>query len=807
MLFLVLSPTAATWAQGTLEGTVTNADGKTPGVDVIVTATSPALEGERYVITNKQGEYVIGGLPPGVYRLHFESDEFIPYARDGINLKSQRSVHIHVELLPTSLLDEPPDLYAGPGPIWPEFDPYTPTSQESLVEGFTQELASHRPARDSGGMVRSFDSGLELFPGTRVTAAGLGLNGVSARESHYAVDGLSTVDPAFGGNALPLHGSFLERLSLITSGGMPDTARATGATIDATTQTGGQRFSGSAFASWAPGALEGARSLPDTGVGASRRVFLGNLGDLGGTFSGPLVKHRSQRLTFFLGAAPTLRRVGFTQAPPSDDSVPNFPRASTFIDRRAVQVLGKLTFARNDREDLSLSFITAPAASEDFTSSTGNTQAVFPVSSTTTRTSLSYVRAFPDSGMELQARLGWLHRSLSRQWGVFLAPADWPSGLDSLEEDTAERYQASVRFQGKLPLRDEHRFKAGVDAELLVHAQRWGGLEGTDVPPGEVRPREVLESRLRSQVLGAFVQDAWTPLELLTLSAGLRYDLQQVLPDDGGPSFLVGNRVSPRLGVVWGHPTAGRLFAQYGTAMSLVPLRLVEAHSVEPASTTASLAAPSSRDLVVGTDTEPWNTFRVSATYLHRDLSAPIDSVLSSTAARDRTYDAVTVLVARNNIDSLTGLKFLLSYTWSRLSEKGAGPLRLAASPSLGLQPLGLGLPGTEATETADRPHAIKAFLLLDTEPRSGLIFRAGLAYQGESGAWMRDAPERLGWVHTVDAFVNLDTWLWNRRAWAFGLDVFNLFNFQAVTRMDAFAIPIEYQPPRQLRFQARYVF
>ncbi|WP_279636929.1 hypothetical protein [Corallococcus llansteffanensis] len=41
----------------------------------------------------------------------------------------------------------------------------------------------------------------------------------------------------------------------------------------------------------------------------------------------------------------------------------------------------------------------------------------------------------------------------------------------------------------------------------------------------------------------------------------------------------------------------------------------------------------------------------------------------------------------------------------------------------------------------------------------------------------------------------------------SFSLDVFNLFNVQAATRMDAFDVPLGHQPPRQLRLQARYTF
>src|SRR5689334_24048378 len=66
--------TSSVFAQGvqtaTLEGRVTTSDGTgLPGVTV--TVTSPALQGTRTAVTESAGNYILPGLPPGNYTIHF----------------------------------------------------------------------------------------------------------------------------------------------------------------------------------------------------------------------------------------------------------------------------------------------------------------------------------------------------------------------------------------------------------------------------------------------------------------------------------------------------------------------------------------------------------------------------------------------------------------------------------------------------------------------------------------------------------------------------------------------------------------
>ena len=72
-----------------LTGTVTDAAEKKPAADVVVTAVSPALQGEQVVVTDATGFFRIPDLPPGVYEIRFEKDGYRPYSRGDIALRSE----------------------------------------------------------------------------------------------------------------------------------------------------------------------------------------------------------------------------------------------------------------------------------------------------------------------------------------------------------------------------------------------------------------------------------------------------------------------------------------------------------------------------------------------------------------------------------------------------------------------------------------------------------------------------------------------------------------------------------------------
>ena len=103
LLCAALLAGSGAWAQigaSVLTGNVVDAATKAPVADVVVTATSPGLQGEQIVVTDSTGHYRIPQLPPGTYTLRFEKESYRPFSRTGIDVSPDRTFRLNVELLP-----------------------------------------------------------------------------------------------------------------------------------------------------------------------------------------------------------------------------------------------------------------------------------------------------------------------------------------------------------------------------------------------------------------------------------------------------------------------------------------------------------------------------------------------------------------------------------------------------------------------------------------------------------------------------------------------------------------------------------
>jgi hypothetical protein len=356
-------------------GTVVNADpaaNKAPLADVVVTATSPNLQGEQTVVTDKNGQYRIPQLPPGVFTLRFDSQGYKPFARSDIQLRLNRTIRVNVELLPEAFT-EVIEVAGTP----PTIDVGSTTTGVNVDQEFIRRIAVNRPG-GKGGAARSFESLAELAPGAQNDQYGVSINGATSPENGYVVDGLSTNDPAFGVNASPLSIEFVQDVNVVTGGYLPEFGRSTGGVINAVTRSGSNEFHGSVFGNWTPGAFEGDRKLViDEGSVISGVNTLKNLGDLGATLGGPILQ---DKLWFFAGFAPSFTRYTHTRGinafqldPETGEKlrdaqghalVTPIPDASKnyFADSRAFQYMGKLTYLINQDHNISLSITGTPSS-------------------------------------------------------------------------------------------------------------------------------------------------------------------------------------------------------------------------------------------------------------------------------------------------------------------------------------------------------------------------------------------------------------------------------------------------------------
>ena len=427
---------SAAFAQSSvIIGTVINTEDKKPAADVVVTATSPNLQGEQTVVTDAQGNYRIPQLPPGTYTLRFEKESFKPFARPEIQLLLNRTIRVNVELLPESF-SSTETIVGAP----PTIDVGSTNQGVNVDQEFIKRIAVARPV-GKGGATRSFESLAELAPGAQSDQYGVSINGTTSPENGYVVDGLSTNDPAFGVNASPLSIEFVQDVNIITGGYMPEFGRSTGGVINAVTRSGSNEFHGSVFANWTPGFAEGNRKLViEDGTTITGLNALSNLGDFGATLGGPILK---DKLWFFAGFAPSFQRYEHTRALNAftlDDNgavakdangfsvvqqIPGSER-TYFADSRTIQFMGKLTYLINQDHNVSFALNGTPtvsgglgklqisprsgglpAAQNSRPEDIGQTEN----RANTTALALKYAGAFMDKKVLVDANLGWFHQT------------------------------------------------------------------------------------------------------------------------------------------------------------------------------------------------------------------------------------------------------------------------------------------------------------------------------------------------------------------------------------------------------------
>src|SRR5579864_9502726 len=152
----VLTAATTAFAQvgaGTLTGQVTDAQTKTLLADVVVTATSPDLQGEQVVVTDAGGFYRIPNLPPGTYTLRFERDGYKEATVDAIALRGDATLRADRQLLPTTITAEEVVVEAKA----PTVDVGSSTVGSTITKDFTSRIPVSAPTT-KGSANRSIES-------------------------------------------------------------------------------------------------------------------------------------------------------------------------------------------------------------------------------------------------------------------------------------------------------------------------------------------------------------------------------------------------------------------------------------------------------------------------------------------------------------------------------------------------------------------------------------------------------------------------------------------------------------------------
>ena len=363
-LGLLCGSVAFAQATSVLTGNVVDAATKAPVADVVVTATSPNLQGEQVVVTDATGLYRVPQLPPGVYTLRFEKESYRPFSRTAIDVAADKQLRLNVELLPETAGSETVTVVGTP----PTIDVGSSTTGTTVSQDFVRNLAVSRPG-GLGGANRSFETLALVAPQVQSDLYGVGINGTTSPENLYLIDGLSVNNTGFGTNGSQLTSEFVDEVNVITGGYLPEYGRTTGGAVSATTKTGGNEFHGSIWGTFTPGSLTGTPGIvPTTSRVISTSREQGNFGDMGATLGGYIIK---DRLWFFAGIQWAAQRYIFhrsfsyqdtTQSPAAYVPIDNSTQ-TRFGDERSWNYIGKLTFLISQDHRLSVTVTGTPTTS------------------------------------------------------------------------------------------------------------------------------------------------------------------------------------------------------------------------------------------------------------------------------------------------------------------------------------------------------------------------------------------------------------------------------------------------------------
>jgi TonB dependent receptor-like, beta-barrel len=396
--------------------------------------------------------------------------------------------------------------------------------------------------------------------------------------------------------------------------------------------------------------------------------------------------------------------------------------------------------------------------------------------------------------------------------------------------------------------------------------------------PNEVSPRVGLvwdfTQQGRSKIYASYARyDENVPLDIADRAFGTTVALRGNLKPAGGscnPRSRTTSACGSKENLLPGLGTPPNSIWAVGGATDSSP--------VDPA-----LGAPTEDEWVAGIEYQVMPNTRVSLGYTHRhivrwveDMSVngsgyfignPGEGIGSAFPSVRRVYDAVTVVVNKAFADLWLAQ---VSYTWQHLAGNMEGLFRSydgQLDPNINTDfDYARLLVNRDGPLPGDVRHTIKAYLSKEFVILPVLSLTAGVAYVGSSGrpidfqaassfygpgevfVFPRGSGGRLPWQHTIDVNAAVNFRLASSTVLSVSINVFNLFNFQQVTRVSSdytefpqgaapvpngkpstdrgkivddvtglpltqsqinpnFWHPVAYQPVRQIRFQARVTF
>ncbi len=546
-----------------------------PGVTVTVRNQDTGVF--RETVSNPDGTYFVSGVIPGVYEVTAELQGFKKAQQRGVRLEVGKTATLDLTLQLGSLEET-----------------VTVTAESALVDVTSKEVGGSVSARELvelPSVNRNFVGFVGLLPGVipSISTESFGsdsitVNGQDPRNNNYMLDGANNNDDVIGQRAgtqarTPIEA--VQEFQVITNQFDAEFGRTNGAIINAVTKQGTNSLRGSAFVFGQDASLtakdyfskKNNEEKPDT-----------SQWQWGGTVGGPVIRDKAhffgslERVTIDEGIS-----VNIPARPDLNATTTEKTRVWNTIARFDHQLNANNTWGVRWLREYSPQFnqviddaTLAASREEDDLDQTvvGTWNSVLTNSTVNT------------------LRIGWTQEDVSfgnpcfngngRNQAACLPTLNFSSFVDQQASTAQSRVNDAIQIENTLSwfipnLKGDHDLKAGVQYQYSQSKNdTQDNMNGTfsfglsDAPFNANDPRTYPErfsvrvpgpggSLNKSRYFAAFVQDKWKLNDKLTLSLGLRYDLESIpinevdnpLFDDPNAYPVDKNNFQPRVGVAY----------------------------------------------------------------------------------------------------------------------------------------------------------------------------------------------------------------------------------------------------------------
>lgn len=622
LVFALAMPAVAQEQRGAIEGIVKDSSGAVlPGVTVEIRNT--AVGSVATAVSDGAGNYRFPAVAPGTYE--------VTATLQGFNTKKFENVIVLLGQI------KKVDFALGVGGVAESIQvsaeaPLVDVRQSARATSLRDEQIDLLPKG------RDFTTLVTQAPGANQEGklGGLSIDGASAGENRYIVDGVETTNLKTGVSGKNLIADFLEEVQVKSSGYTAEYGGATGGVVNAVTKSGTNSFRGNALFYWEGDKLEDnpetkiLRLNPSTNAAEyiDYKEDKYNRFELGGSLGGPIVK---DRMWFFGAYQPTMTTTdrSVTLLATSQGLTRQRKDTNQYVSANTTGQWGN-NFRTRLAYNNSWAKRTGLLPSQAGTDAAGT---VYDIDRTSPNWSLSgtadwvaapnffvglrggyYFSNFYDEGVPTADRLWYSPQGNIGLVGLngVTVPSQFQFGAGYqniltnsatiYDEQTRLNFQVDSTYYGNFG--GQHTIKGGVQFDrvgnnVLSGEQgnlvriRWGlalsGQRGNygyyQVRSNGVDPQKgfITEGDASTTNIGLFLQDAWTVNNKLTINLGVRTERERVptySKEAGVPKYGVEfdfqDKLAPRIGFAYDIKGDGKwkAFGSWGVFYDIFKLEL-----------------------------------------------------------------------------------------------------------------------------------------------------------------------------------------------------------------------------------------